>query len=104
MKEESMKKRKVVAEEDDPLDHEIDFSNAVPNPFARDFGRSPNVRILAPDLLEFFPDSHSMNQALRLLADVATRLAARGGEEVQVEISAQTATAPKPSKKKKASS
>jgi hypothetical protein len=53
--------------ESDPLDREIDFTNARPNPYARDFYRSQNLRILAPDLLDLFPDSESVNEALRTL-------------------------------------
>lgn len=58
-------KRKPHVETDDPLDREIDFSNARPNPFARDYYKSRNLRVLAPDLLEIFPDSESVNEALR---------------------------------------
>jgi hypothetical protein len=60
-------KKKSHAETDDPLDREIDFSNARPNPFARDYYKSRNLRVLAPDLLEIFPDSESVNEALRTL-------------------------------------
>ena len=66
MKDEPMK-RKSHAETDDPLDREIDFSNARPNPFAGDYYKSRNLRVLAPDLLEIFPDSESVNEALRTL-------------------------------------
>jgi hypothetical protein len=98
MKAKSMKKKNAQIDDDDPLDHEIDFSNAIPNPFARDFGRMRNIRILAPDLLEFFPDSHSMNEALRAIAQVARRLETLDGN--QLKVSAKTVSAPKPSKKK----
>jgi hypothetical protein len=60
-------KRKSPAASDDPLDREIDFSNARPNPYARDYYKSRNLRVLAPDLLEIFPDSESVNEALRTL-------------------------------------
>jgi hypothetical protein len=60
-----MSRKKAAVEDDDPLDHEIDFSNPMPNPFARDYGRNRNLRILPPDLLAVFPDSDSMNEALR---------------------------------------
>ena len=91
-----MKKKEAAAViDDDPLDHEIDFSNARPNPYARDYYKSRNLRILAPDLLEVFPDSQSVNEALRTLVRISTAAAA-----VPQKISAKTATAPKPSKKK----
>jgi hypothetical protein len=72
-----MKKKTIATEEDDPLDREIEMKNPRPNPFARDYGRSRNIRILAPDLLEMFPDSHSMNEALRTLVAVAQRAVPR---------------------------
>lgn len=68
-------KQKTEAVDDDPLDREIDFSNARRNPYARDFYKSKNLRILAPDLLELFPDSESVNEALRAVAAIAVRAA-----------------------------
>ena len=51
--------------DDDPLDGDVDFSNVRPNPFARDYGRNRNLRVLAPDLLAIFPDSDAVDEALR---------------------------------------
>ncbi|HVR41529.1 MAG TPA: hypothetical protein VMU84_20710 [Thermoanaerobaculia bacterium] len=87
-------------EEGDPLDHEIDFSKLerVPNTYARDYGRNRNIRILDPALLEIFPDSQSVNEALRTLVRVASAQAAQPKQK----LSARRATAPK-SKKRKAS-
>jgi hypothetical protein len=51
--------------DDDPLDGDIDFSDIRPNPFARDYGRNRNLRVLAPDLLDLFPNSDSVDEALR---------------------------------------
>ena len=62
-----MSKKKAPVEDDDPLDREVDFSNAKPNPFARDYGRNRNLRVLDPDLLAVFADSDSVNEALRTL-------------------------------------
>ena len=62
-KDELMKKKRSVNE--DPLDREIDFSNARPNPYAHEYYKSRNLRVLAPDLLGVFPDSESVNEALR---------------------------------------
>jgi hypothetical protein len=60
-------KRKSDTPDDDPLDREIDFSNARPNPYARHYYKARNLRMLAPDLLEIFPTSESVNEALRTL-------------------------------------
>ncbi|HYC59091.1 MAG TPA: hypothetical protein VEK79_05945 [Thermoanaerobaculia bacterium] len=89
-KDEPMTRKKTTADPD-PLDREIDFSNARPNPYARDFYKSRNVRILAPDLLDVFPDSESVNEALRTLVRL-TAVAPR-------RVSARTAAAPRSRKK-----
>lgn len=88
---ESMTKKSEAIEDDDPLDHEFDFSNPRPNPYARDYGRNRNLRILAPDLLNVFPDSESVNEALHTLVRIAAASAA-----VPLKRSARTAVASKP--------
>lgn len=88
----SMNKKPASIEDDDPLDQEIDFSNVRPNPFARDYGRNRNLRALSPDLLALFPDSDSVDEALRTYI----RLTAAAPKKV----SARTATAPKSKKSK----
>jgi hypothetical protein len=95
-KDRSMKKKEITATEDDMLP-EYDFRGGVRGKYARDFGRNQNLRILAPDLLEVFPDSESVNEALRTLVRVATASAA-----VPVKRSARTASAPKSKKKARA--
>jgi hypothetical protein len=77
--------------ESDPLDREIDFTNARPNPYARDYYKSRNLRVLAPDLLDVFPDSESVNEALRTLVRLTASVPAR--------MSAKTAAAPRARKK-----
>lgn len=65
-------KRKPADPESDPLDQEIDFSNARPNPYASNYYMSRNLRVLAPDLLDVFPDSESVNEALRTLVRIVS--------------------------------
>ena len=77
---------------DDPLDREIKFSNPRPNPYARDYYKSRNLRILAPDLVDVFPDSESVNEALRTLVRMTA--------DVPRRVSAKTAAAPKTSRRK----
>jgi hypothetical protein len=60
-------KRETAEAESDPLDREVDLSNVRSNPYARDYYKSRNLRVLAPDLLDVFPDSESVNEALRTL-------------------------------------
>ena len=88
-----MKKISDPIEGDDPLDREIDFSDVRPNPFAKDYGRNRNLRVLAPDLLTTFPDSDSVNEALRTLVRIAGSLTA---------VSVERSTTPKPKKKARA--
>ncbi|HET7436465.1 MAG TPA: hypothetical protein VFN10_17270 [Thermoanaerobaculia bacterium] len=61
-------KKKTVDAEDDPLDREIDFSNARPNPYFVAFHGAKVIRVLEPELAELFPDNESVNDALRTVA------------------------------------
>lgn len=86
-----MKRKEQTIEEDDPLDRELtdaDFAGAIPNPYAKRYGRNRNLRILAPDLLAIFPDSESVNEALRIIVRAAAATQPQ-------KISAKTAAAPK---------
>ncbi len=53
--------------EDDEMGDEYDFSNGRPNPYAARMKEHGRLILLAPDLYEVFPDSDSVNEALRLL-------------------------------------
>jgi hypothetical protein len=55
-------------DEDDPLDREIDFSNARPNPYFVAYHGSKMIRVLEPDLAVLFPDNEAVNEALRSVA------------------------------------
>lgn len=85
-----MKKKN--APSDDPLDREVELPNPRPNPYARDYYKSRNLRVLAPDLLDVFPDSESVNEALRTLVRLTHAMPRL--------VSAKTATAPKKTSKK----
>lgn len=52
---------------------EYDFTGAVRGKYYERFRRSSNVVLLDPDVSEAFPNSASVNQALRALASVARR-------------------------------
>lgn len=86
-----MKKKPSV--DHDPLDREVDFGNARPNPYFLSYHDPKTVRVLEPELAEVFPDNDSVNAALRSVADAASRLRPR-------KVSAKTATAPKKTSKK----
>ncbi len=52
---------------------EYDFSKGVRGKYAKRYAEGTNVVVLSPDLAEFFPDSESVNSALRALVGVATK-------------------------------
>ena len=56
----------------DMLD-EYDFSKGVRGKYAKRYAEGTNIVILAPDVAKFFPDSESVNTALRALVGVARR-------------------------------
>jgi hypothetical protein len=52
---------------------EYDFSGGVRGKYAVQYQRGTNVVLLEPELAEAFPDSKSVNDALRALLSIATR-------------------------------
>jgi hypothetical protein len=65
------------AKELDPLAPRpnLDFSKGVRGKYYDPTHKSTNVVVIAPDLLDTFPDSASVNEALRGLKKIATRSA-----------------------------
>ncbi|HEY5055813.1 MAG TPA: hypothetical protein VII58_06610, partial [Acidobacteriaceae bacterium] len=53
----------------------LDFSKGVRGKYSQRMRQGTNVVIIAPDLLDAFPDSASVNEALRSLKKLATRSA-----------------------------
>lgn len=58
-------------EVDDDMRPGYDFSGGVRGKYYEAYQRSRNVVILDPDVAAVFPDSASVNEALRLLAKIA---------------------------------
>lgn len=56
---------------------EYDFSTGVRGIYADAYRRRTNVILLDPDLAAAFPDSKSVNDALRALVEIAARTEAR---------------------------
>jgi hypothetical protein len=52
---------------------EYDFSSGVRGKFAEEYARGTNVVVLDPELTTAFPDSKTVNEALRSLLAIATR-------------------------------
>ena len=69
----SMKK----SSESDPLAHRpaLDFSKGVRGKHHARMQQGTNIVFIAPDLLDTFPDSDSVNEALRSLKKIAARTA-----------------------------
>jgi hypothetical protein len=67
-----MKKQSEGSRDPDML-NEYDFSQGVRGKYVARFAKGSNVVILSPDVAEVFPDSESVNAALRLLVEVADR-------------------------------
>lgn len=58
----------------DPLTpRRLDLSKAVQGKYYRRMQEGTNIVLIAPDLLDTFPDSESVNEALRTLKKIATR-------------------------------
>lgn len=60
----------------DEMRTEYDFSGGVRGKYYEAYTQSSNVVILDPDVAAIFPDSASVNEALRLLAKVAKSMKA----------------------------
>ncbi len=61
------------SEEDFEMRDEYDFSNAIRNPYVQRF-QELNLVSLEPDVKAAFPDSQSVNEALRVLIKTAKNL------------------------------
>lgn len=73
-----MKTSKPVADLDDELaPRPLDFSKGVRGKYYDRIQAGTNIILLAPDLLETFPDSDAVNEALRSLKKIADRSTAR---------------------------
>ncbi len=59
---------------------EYDFSGGVRGKYAQRYVEGSNIVVLSPDVAEAFPDSESVNDALRLLIDIARRRIKKAGQ------------------------
>jgi hypothetical protein len=50
---------------------EYDFARGARGKYARRYAEGSNLVVLSPDVAEAFPDSASVNKALRALIDIA---------------------------------
>ena len=66
-----------VSRKDDEMRSEYDFSNGVRGKYVERVRSGTNVVLLEPDVAEAFPDSASVNEALRELLAIARRATTR---------------------------
>jgi hypothetical protein len=52
---------------------EYDFSNGIQGKYSKRYSEGTNVVVIEPDIVKFFPDHESVNQALRSLAGIIKR-------------------------------
>ena len=57
----------------DKMLDEYDFSKGIRGKYAKRYAAGSNVVVISPDMAELFPDSESVNEALRMLAKIARR-------------------------------
>ena len=67
------KKKDKDAESADVMRDEYDFGKGVRGKYAKRFASGTNIVLLDPDVAEVFPDSASVNEALRTFARIARR-------------------------------
>lgn len=64
-------------EPEDTMRAEYDFSNGTRGKYAKKVAKGTNIVILDPDVAKLFKDSESVNDALRLLGELARRQTVR---------------------------
>ena len=67
--------RKANSRSPDHMRPEYDFSGGVRGKFYKEYMKGTNVVLLDPDVAEVFPDSRTVNEALRVLAQLVKRQA-----------------------------
>jgi hypothetical protein len=65
-------------DEEKPMREEYDFAGGVRGKYAARFARGSNLVVLDEDVARVFPDSGSVNDALRELARIAERCGHEG--------------------------
>ena len=62
---------------DDEMHAEYDFSKGVRGKYAKTYAKGTNLVLLDPDVAQLYRDSESVNNALRLLAELARKQSRR---------------------------
>ncbi len=64
-------KKAVRTRRDPDLLDEYDFSKGVRGKYAKRYAEGTNIVVLSPEVAEVFPNSESVNEALRILVKIA---------------------------------
>jgi len=60
-------------EHDEEMEPEYDFSSGVRGKYSNQYHQKANIIVLEPDVAEHFPNSESVNQALRIVWAIKTK-------------------------------
>ena len=66
-------KKHIENDRDPDMLDDYDFSQGVRGKYVERFAQGSNVVVLSPDVAEVFPDSESVNNALRMLVEIADK-------------------------------
>jgi hypothetical protein len=66
-------KKPAKSKANDDIAAEYDFSKGVRGKYSERYAEGTNVVVLSPDVAAFFPDSDSVNEALRGLVEIARK-------------------------------
>jgi hypothetical protein len=67
------------ADKSEKMRSEYDFSHGVRGKYAKKYEQSSNIVLLDPDVAGLFPDSKTVNDALRILVKVARQKVKKAG-------------------------
>ena len=75
---------KIMKNDPDMLE-EYDFSDGIRGKYTSKYRNGTNIVILDPELIEYFPDSASVNEALRSLAGLMKKYGNKKAEAIGIE-------------------
>jgi hypothetical protein len=70
---------------DDEMRSHYDFSSGVRGKYGARYAEGTNVVVLAPDVAEVFPDSISVNEALRMFGRMSAKTSAKPAPKKRAE-------------------
>jgi len=66
---------------DSDLLEEYDFSKGIRGKYSKEFAEGTNVIVIDPDIVKYFPDHDSVNEALRSLLPILKRQVRKDAEQ-----------------------